>query len=391
MEWVTDHADVTPQNSLITDRTFLVKAPRILKAAAALDGRSRVEVRDILALKYMTTFRVPASVHAEVPAFLESVVESYYQPVPPSGGGEGGEADGGGEGGPPKVPKGYGKFGENVPGKSASPPPAPKAKGEGEEAEEQAEVKDKPPKKKKKKAEAEEKGEDKDETMERDGLTTKSYPVLLKETLIRPLMRLWGSAQGPNVKLNLESSAVEGAERVLHALRGRKRRSKSSADPAAAAGGPVGLPRQRGRLTSLNDPNLLQDSDIADLSSWLVTGGGSLPRGLLREPKVKGGSVAFVRDVSDSMWGGRVSAHANAATVTNINTTNTNTAAVAANHHRRRRHCLHRHSLTTTTTVGDVGECGDSGGDQPCRGTQDALWILRVCFGAKVISPDGRR
>ena len=52
--------------------------------------------------------------------------------------------------------------------------------------------------------------------MEPDGLITKSYPVLLKETLIRPLMRLWGSAQGPNVKLNLESSAFAICVQLAH-------------------------------------------------------------------------------------------------------------------------------------------------------------------------------
>ena len=50
-------------NGLLSDRTFLGKAPGELKAAAALEGRDEVTEDDVMALRFLTTFRVPPKVH----------------------------------------------------------------------------------------------------------------------------------------------------------------------------------------------------------------------------------------------------------------------------------------------------------------------------------------
>ena len=76
LQWLSNHSAVTPRNSLLTDRTFLVKAPRILRAQAALAGRSEVEIQDMAALRHMTTFRVPATVHEEVRELLKLLAET---------------------------------------------------------------------------------------------------------------------------------------------------------------------------------------------------------------------------------------------------------------------------------------------------------------------------
>ena len=49
-------------NSLLTDRTFLVKAVKILKAKAVLSGRDRCMPEDLHVLKYLTAFRIPEEV-----------------------------------------------------------------------------------------------------------------------------------------------------------------------------------------------------------------------------------------------------------------------------------------------------------------------------------------
>lgn len=67
---VRDHG-LGEDNALLTDRTFLVKALKILRGNALLDGRTAVEPRDLAVLASMTTFRVPASVQQQVPALLE--------------------------------------------------------------------------------------------------------------------------------------------------------------------------------------------------------------------------------------------------------------------------------------------------------------------------------
>lgn len=61
-------------NSLLTDRTFLVKAVRILKAHALLNGRRACEPRDLYAMRYLTTFRVPAKVHDQILQIIADIL-----------------------------------------------------------------------------------------------------------------------------------------------------------------------------------------------------------------------------------------------------------------------------------------------------------------------------
>jgi hypothetical protein len=129
----------------------------------------------------------------------------------------------------------------------------------------------------------------------------------LKERTARPLRRLYKAFQGPHqIKLNLHASAVSGAESVMAVVQGRSRRSRSpTTTMLQTPSSMVGQPRQRGRLQSMGDPNLFHDGDSADISSWLSTPTSCLPRGLLRHPKKRGGTLALARDISDSMWGPR--------------------------------------------------------------------------------------
>lgn len=63
--------DLNDNNSLITDRTFLVKAVKMLKAKAVLEHRWVVEPQDLIVLKYMTTFRVPPEVHEKIEDLIQ--------------------------------------------------------------------------------------------------------------------------------------------------------------------------------------------------------------------------------------------------------------------------------------------------------------------------------
>ena len=66
--------DCNETNSLLTDRSFLVKAVKLVRGRALLAGRERVERGDLSVLEQMTTFRVPEEVHAKVPALIEEIV-----------------------------------------------------------------------------------------------------------------------------------------------------------------------------------------------------------------------------------------------------------------------------------------------------------------------------
>lgn len=87
----------------------------------------------------------------------------------------------------------------------------------------------------------------------------------------------------------------------MSVVHGRLQRAAATNSAASTHG----APRRQGRLQSLQHPGMLLDADAGELAAWLSSPTAELPRGWRREPRAKGGSVAFLRDVSDSMWGGR--------------------------------------------------------------------------------------
>jgi len=64
-----------PSNSLITDRSFLVKTVKILKAQALMNGRMQVLPEDLSVLSYLTTFRVPEEIHRNMPALIAETLQ----------------------------------------------------------------------------------------------------------------------------------------------------------------------------------------------------------------------------------------------------------------------------------------------------------------------------
>ncbi|MCZ6626777.1 MAG: MoxR family ATPase [SAR324 cluster bacterium] len=64
-----------PSNSLITDRSFLVKTIKVLKAQALLSGRIEVVPDDLNILSFMTTFRVPEEVNRSMPALVAETIQ----------------------------------------------------------------------------------------------------------------------------------------------------------------------------------------------------------------------------------------------------------------------------------------------------------------------------
>jgi MoxR-like ATPase len=65
--------DCNETNSLLTDRSFLVKAVKLLRGRALLAGRARVERGDLAVLSQMTTFRVPEEVQVKVPELIGEI------------------------------------------------------------------------------------------------------------------------------------------------------------------------------------------------------------------------------------------------------------------------------------------------------------------------------
>ena len=64
-----------PSNSLITDRSFLVKTIKILKAQALLNGRSEVQGEDLKTLEFVTTFRLPEEVNRNLHGLIDETLQ----------------------------------------------------------------------------------------------------------------------------------------------------------------------------------------------------------------------------------------------------------------------------------------------------------------------------
>lgn len=60
-------------NSLISDRTFFVKSLKIMRAHALLNDRGECTMEDLRALKYMTAFRIPEEVLAQLDQILDEL------------------------------------------------------------------------------------------------------------------------------------------------------------------------------------------------------------------------------------------------------------------------------------------------------------------------------
>jgi len=60
-------------NSLLTDRTFLVKAVKLLRGHAWLAGRGEVASEDLSLLRWMTTFRVSEEAHEKIDEVIARV------------------------------------------------------------------------------------------------------------------------------------------------------------------------------------------------------------------------------------------------------------------------------------------------------------------------------
>ena len=75
--------DCNESRALLTDRSFLVKAVKLMRGRALLAGREEVRPADLAVLEWMTTFRVPEEVRNQVPQLLRRVVDSALGAEPP--------------------------------------------------------------------------------------------------------------------------------------------------------------------------------------------------------------------------------------------------------------------------------------------------------------------
>lgn len=236
------------KNSLLTDRTMLVKAPRMIKAMALLNGRGEAISDDLRVLKYMLTFRVPEEVYENLDEILEQVIQEAEET----------EQDDPEEGEDMQGDQGQEETGQT-----------------GQDAQEQ------------------EGGSEEElvdqilDAVEADG----------EESMKRKSMQQQSGSpkEGGGKSERVQPHMVENMDLLLDKIRGQLERNQADSDIH-----PGGSPRSYKRMDSFEE---FIDSDPVDTAIWMDSISPNLPRAFRRKKKHMGGKVVIIRDVSQSMEG----------------------------------------------------------------------------------------
>lgn len=239
----------TPENSLLTDRTMLVKVPRMIKALALLEGRDEANVGDLRVLKYILTFRIPENLYENLDNLLNEVVQEMEQNE------------------------------EMLSEESQEQQQGTQGQEDSEESGQEAQERDA--------------GGDQDlvdqllEAMQAQG----------EESDKRKSMQQQAASPegGPPQAQRAQAQHVEHLDELLDKIRGRLERNQ--ADSEIHSGG---SPRTYRRMKSFEE---FMDTDPGDTAIWMNRVHPALPRAFHRKKKNVGGKVIIIRDVSQSMEG----------------------------------------------------------------------------------------
>eukprot|EP00928_Gymnodinium_smaydae_P031400 TRINITY_DN23054_c0_g1_i5.p1 TRINITY_DN23054_c0_g1~~TRINITY_DN23054_c0_g1_i5.p1 ORF type:complete len:771 (-),score=144.81 TRINITY_DN23054_c0_g1_i5:129-2300(-) len=238
-----DHG-LREDNSLLTDRTFLIKAVKVLKARAVLSGRLQCKPEDLYAMRYLTTFRIPADVHAKIDEIIAEILARHAARHPPAGAASkpGGD-DAQDEAASSDVDESAAE-GDHVAGQ---PTPSPDAVEQPENA------------------------------------TQRQATAMLPPN------------EPSEEQLSTDDGNVGSLESLLRTLAGRLQKGR-----AAREEHPGGLPRGWSRLRTLGDSS---DADAVATARWCAQPVPQLPHAQRRTRPKLGGRVAIIRDNSLSMQG----------------------------------------------------------------------------------------
>jgi len=236
--------------ALVTDRTFLVKAPRLMRARALLHGRDHCTYEDLYVLRFLTRFRLPEEAHRALDGIVASVIARRQRPPSEPRSGVPVAA-----GSPADAPSAEPKQGSN--GEATSAAPASQRASESEAP---------------------------------DRKTS-----LLKSVLRAVSSCFLADQQTRPASLTADAAVlrIEGMEALLASLRGSLQQSRADISRR-----PGGLPRRWRKMRGLHD---IDDTDWAAFSLWCSAPSPSLPHAVERQRRDRGGAVAVIRDVSDSM------------------------------------------------------------------------------------------
>ena len=271
---------LTEENSLLTDRTFLAKAVSVLKANAVLNGRFVCQPDDLYVLRYLTTFRVPEDVHAQIEEIITQVLmeEDVPEPIPPPVGGDDGSSDGE-ESTSDRSPSGEENDSEN----SARMSDQDEDGQQADSSTSESHAESSPKSESSEGSSSSAAGESIDEEA-KDGDSKD-----VEDENVKGDQRPWGQAgrRGPIEVNNLHA--------LLTQLKGRMEEGWAQEKVC-----PGGMPRQWVETEHLDN---LSDACSVETALWCDNPSPFLPRTHKRTRTSRGGRVAILRDTSASMSG----------------------------------------------------------------------------------------
>jgi MoxR-like ATPase len=277
-------------NSLISDRTFFVKSLKILKAHALLNNRDVCTTDDLMALKYMTAFRVPEEIFLQIDKILEEAIDKKKTETEPQN-----NLDPSSE------------FEREIPGGSTQ-----LASPEGERRDSQDEMekarktffdalkelkesiasgKDKKSPQEEQRADGIPQADLNDDSQDDGSQKPKSSQMVYgsKSRKAGEDDETWIGSGKKNTEV------AENVKIIMKVLEGHIQRNIALDAPH-----PGGLPRRWKRMNYFDE---LEDIDPFEAMFWSEYTSPSLPRVHKREKEMLGGEIAILRDVSTSMMG----------------------------------------------------------------------------------------
>lgn len=239
----------TPENSLLTDRTMLVKVPRMIRALALLEGRDEANSGDLRVLKHILTFRIPENLYENLENLLNEAIQEVEQNE------------------------------ELLSEQSEEQQQGAQGQEESSESGDEAQEQDS--------------GGDKDlvdqlmEAMQAQGEESEKRKSMQQQAA--------SPEDGqPQVQRN-QPQQVENLDVLLDKIRGRLERNQADSEVH-----PGGSPRTYRRMKTFEE---FMDTDPGETAVWMNDVHPSLPRAFHRKKKNVGGKVIIIRDVSQSMEG----------------------------------------------------------------------------------------
>ena len=290
-------------NSCISDRTFLVKAPKLLRACAVAAGRDECMPEDLRVLQHMMTFRLPEHVESEqVLALLEEVVEEARHAAARRAGtakeSVKGDHSGGTRGGDDG---GEQSSGQSPPAEDGGAAVMPAQQQQQQQQEQQQEQQ-----RQRQQQEQQSSTEERPGTGSSATLADATAAELATLATVSPSQRSAGAAGTPRPRpppsadtINSNPETVQGLERLLEGLDGQFERSSAVSRASSQSDG---APRGWRRLRSFAD--FAADTDGVDAATWCsAPGAATEPRAIDRSKPRSNGALAILRDVSTSMHG----------------------------------------------------------------------------------------